>query len=190
MDATDWDQRYLSTDHLWSHGPNLFVADRLASVKPGRGLDLASGEGRNAIWLAERGWEMTAVDFSPVALERGRSRSSSVDFRLADIRAWEPEGEYDLVLIAYAHLVPRDLFDLITRAKGWLAAGGELFMIGHDRSNIEHGYGGPQVPEILWDISALRGVLADMEVIEAQVVRRPVDDTYALDALIRARRPL
>jgi SAM-dependent methyltransferase len=188
LDAADWDQKYLAADHLWSHGPNLFVADRLASAKPGRGLDLASGEGRNAIWLAERGWEMTAVDFSPVALERGRSRSSSVDFRQADIRSWEADDEYDLVLIAYAHLVAEDFYDLTDRAKGWLAPAGERFMSGNDRSNIEHGHGGPQVPEILWDVAALREVLSDMEVVEAQVVRRPVDDTYALDALIRARR--
>jgi SAM-dependent methyltransferase len=187
LDASDWDQKYLAADHLWSHGPNIFVADRLAAATPGRGLDLGAGEGRNAIWLAERGWDMTAVDFSPVAVERGRSRGSPVDFQIADIREWEPEGKFDLILIAYTHLQEDDLRALVKRASGWLNPGGELFMIGHDRSNLEHGHGGPQVPEVLWDLGVLREAVAGLELVEAQVVRRPVEDTYALDTLVRAR---
>ncbi|HEX6287461.1 MAG TPA: methyltransferase domain-containing protein, partial [Acidimicrobiia bacterium] len=75
MDAEAWDERYRASELLWSAGPNIWVERRLADAEPGRGLDLASGEGRNAIWLAKRGWEMTAVDFSAVAIERGRSLS-------------------------------------------------------------------------------------------------------------------
>ncbi|HEY4606134.1 MAG TPA: class I SAM-dependent methyltransferase, partial [Acidimicrobiia bacterium] len=75
MDSADWDQRYLEADRLWSATPNLFVADRLRHLAPGRGLDLAAGEGRNAIWLASLGWKMTAVDFSEVAVARGSAQS-------------------------------------------------------------------------------------------------------------------
>ncbi|MCI0542892.1 MAG: methyltransferase domain-containing protein [Actinobacteria bacterium] len=190
MDSTDWDQRYLAADHLWSHGPNIFVADRLAHLHPGRGLDLGCGEGRNAVWLAERGWVMTAVDFSPVAIERGTGRGSGVDFVVADVRTWDPgEVVFDLILIAYIHLVMPELADLVRQARSWLSPGGELFMIGHDRSNIEHGHGGPQDPEILWDVAQIRDSLEGMETVEAQVVRRPTEEGTALDALVRARRP-
>ncbi len=204
MDATGWDERYRTTDRLWSVEPNLFVADRLGAIDPGVGLDLASGEGRNAIWLAERGWDMTAVDFSEVAVERGRRHSDSVHFVVADVQTWEPgqanaEGSeisaatsgYDLILMAYLHLVEEALASLVRRAVTWLRPGGELFMVGHDRSNIEHGVGGPQDPELLWEVSQILPWLEGLEIAEAGVVERAVesDDGVAMarDTLIRAR---
>lgn len=192
MDATHWDERYLEKDRLWSAEPNVFVEDRLADLRPGIGLDLASGEGRNAIWLAERGWDMTAVDFSPVAVERGRSHSDDVDFVTADVLGWRPGGEFDLILVAYLHLVLADFEPLIRRAITWLRSGGELFMVGHDRTNIEHGVGGPQYPEVLWDVDEILVWLDGLDILEASVVEREVDldgdVAVALDALIRARR--
>jgi len=191
MEANDWDDRYQATDRLWSAEPNTFVADRLADREPGVGLDLASGEGRNAIWLAERGWEMTAVDFSSVAIERGRKHSAEVEFVVADVLNWQPERSYDLVLIAYLHLVLADFEPLIRRAATWLRRGGELFMVGHDRTNIEHGVGGPQYPEVLWEIEEILPWLEGLDIVEAGVVEREVEIDHgvalARDALIRAR---
>jgi SAM-dependent methyltransferase len=191
VDAAEWDERYRLAERLWSVEPNQFVADRLAGVAPGLGVDLAAGEGRNAIWLAMQGWEMTAVDFSAVAIERGRAHAPQVEWVVADILEWEPGGKLDLVLIAYLQLIPSDFEPLIRRAVTWLAPGGELFMIGHDRDNIEHGYGGPQYPEILWDVDEIVSWLDGLEIIEAGVVERHVelgDETAtALDALVRAR---
>lgn len=192
MDAAAWDQRYRETDRLWSQGPNLFVADRLSVAAPGVGLDLASGEGRNAVWLAGQGWKMTAVDFSEVAVERGRQASEDVEFVVADVLEWEAERNFDLVLIAYLHLEEAALRDVVERAAGWLEPYGELFMIGHDRSNLELGHGGPQSPEILWDVPTISGWLNDLRLVESVVVRRPVETeeglVYARDALVRARR--
>lgn len=192
MDAAEWDQRYRTAERLWSETPNVFVADRLADRAPGVGVDLAAGEGRNAIWLAERGWEMVAVDFSRVALERGRSHGPQVRFVEADVFDWEPERGYDLVLIAYLQVEEDRLRRLVEGAVGWLQPEGELFMIGHHRSNIAEGVGGPQVREILWDVDAVAGWLGDLEIIEADVVLRPVEvegvTEYARDALIRGRR--
>ncbi|HEX2404019.1 MAG TPA: class I SAM-dependent methyltransferase, partial [Acidimicrobiia bacterium] len=132
MDAADWDERYRGHEHLWSVTPNLFVADRLGGAPPGRGLDLAAGEGRNAIWLASLGWDMTAVDFSEVAVDKARAQSEAVDFVVADVRTWEPEQGFDLVLIAYLHLTPPDYETVVRRVENWLSPGGELFLIGHD----------------------------------------------------------
>jgi SAM-dependent methyltransferase len=192
MDSQTWDQRYLGADRLWSEGPNIFVADRLRIASPGRGLDLASGEGRNAIWLAGQGWEMTAVDFSEVAVLRGRETSDRVDFVIADVLEWEPDGSFDLVLLAYLHLEEEALHGVVKRAIGWLERYGELFMIGHDVSNLENGHGGPQVAEILWDVPIITSWLEGLEVVEAGVVRRPVKTAegvvFARDALVRVRR--
>jgi SAM-dependent methyltransferase len=237
VDATTWDERYRAREMLWSRGPNVFVESRLADREPGVGLDLASGEGRNAIWLAERGWDMTAVDFSSVAVERGRKMSDQVEFIVADVFEWEPdrvsrspsaeaqgasrggvdegnsnlssessrgdEGNsnlssegtrgFDLVLIAYLHVDADRLRNLIEKTGGWLRPGGELFLVGHDVSNIAEGVGGPQVPEVLWEVDPILEWIRGLELVEGGVVDRPVevdgDVRYARDTLIRARAP-
>ncbi len=193
MDARTWDEKYRAAERLWSKGPNLFVADRLGPMTPGMGLDLASGEGRNAIWLAERGWKMTAVDFSAVAIERGRDQSDAVEWIQADVLTWEPPPDvyYDLVLIAYLQIPEELLEKVVRRAVSWLAEGGEIFLVGHDRSNLEEGHGGPQVPEVLWEVDTVVSWLGGLDLVEAQVVRRPVETeagtVYARDTLVRAR---
>jgi SAM-dependent methyltransferase len=210
MDAEAWDERYRAAEMLWSAGPNLFVEERLADRGPGVGLDLASGEGRNAVWLASKGWKMTAVDFSSTALQRGRERSQDVDFVEADVFTWEPDWiqvhpenarhpatdgprRFDLVLIAYLQVEAEPLQELVERASGWLAPGGELFMIGHDLTNLDEGVGGPQVPELLWDLDLMLEWLGELRVVEGGVVDRPVevdgDVAYAKDTLLRAVRP-
>lgn len=193
MDAEAWDEKYRAAEKLWSTTPNVFVEDRLSDRDPGVGLDLASGEGRNAIWLARRGWDMTAVDFSSVALERGRGLSDQVTFIEADVFSWEPEGSFDLILIAYLQVEAEPLAELVERARGWLNPEGELFMVGHDISNLDEGVGGPQVPDILWDLDLMLEWLGDLRVIEGGVAKRPVevdgDVRYARDTLIRARKP-
>lgn len=192
MDAEAWDERYRAADRLWSATPNIFVADRLADREPGVGLDLASGEGRNAIWLAEKGWDMTAVDFSSVALDRGRAISDQVEFIEADVLSWEPDRKFDLVLIAYLQIEAEPLSDLIFRARDWLEEGGELFLVGHDISNLDEGVGGPQAAELLWDLDLMLEWLGDLRLVEGGVVERPVevdgDVRHALDTLIRAQR--
>jgi SAM-dependent methyltransferase len=193
VDAEAWDERYRAAERLWSAGPNEFIEDRLADRKPGVGLDLASGEGRNAVWLAGKGWDMTAVDFSSVALERGAEQTDDVNFVEANVFSWEPEGTFDLILIAYLHVEAEPLAELVERAIGWLNPDGELFMIGHDISNLDEGVGGPQAPELLWDLDLMLEWLGDLKLVEGGIVERPVevdgDIEYARDTLIRARLP-
>jgi SAM-dependent methyltransferase len=90
MDAHDWDERYAATGLVWSAGPNQFVEAELADMPPGRALDLAAGEGRNAIWLARQGWQVTAVDFSQAGLDKGRLLAGDlgVDWVCADATTW------------------------------------------------------------------------------------------------------
>ena len=192
MDTADWDERYRSADRLWAAGPNLFVEDRLKTLVPGRGLDLAAGDGRNSIWLAEQGWKMVAVDFSEVAVARGRELSDDVEFVVADVLTWATDETFDLIVIAYLHLPADDFESVVRTAVGRLAEGGELFMIGHDLSNLVAGWGGPQYPEILWEVDNIVSWIDGLSMRESGVVRRPADTEegrqYARDALIRARR--
>src|SRR3954453_18258953 len=104
MDADGWNARYAEQELVWSAGPNRFLVSEVADLPPGRALDLACGEGRNAIWLAEQGWQVTGVDFPAVAIEKARAiaakRGVDVEFRVADLLAFEPpEQAYDLVLV-------------------------------------------------------------------------------------------
>jgi len=193
-----WDQRYSGPDLVWGAGPNRFVADEVAALPPGRAVDLGAGEGRNAIWLAERGWRVTAVDFSAAGLDRAArlaaGRGASVDWVHADLLAWQPApGGYDLVLIAYLHLPSADLARVFRAAAAAVAPGGTLLVIGHDRDNITRGHGGPQDPDRLYTPALVTAQLGGLAIIRAEQVPRPVrtpeGERTAIDTLVRAQRP-
>ena len=197
MERADWDRRYRGTELVWTAQPNRFVVQELQGLPPGRALDLGSGEGRNAVWLAERGWRVTAVDFSPVALDKARrlaqARGVTVDWVLADLRGYQPEpGAYDLVLVAYLHLSSVERAAVLAGAVAALAPGGTLLVIGHDLANLTQGVGGPQDPSVLYTPEAIVAELDGLTVHRAERVRRPVDTTPepggAVDTLVRATR--
>src|SRR3954465_14395454 len=120
MRAADWDQRY-AEQRQWSAEPNALGAELLAERPPGDAVDLAAGEGRHALWLAGRGWRATAVDFSPVGLDRGRARpvGEAVPWMGADVgTGTAPDASLDLVLVASLHLPQDAITQLLTRAVG------------------------------------------------------------------------
>jgi SAM-dependent methyltransferase len=200
VDSHQWDERYSSAEFQWTTRPNQFVAGELAGLPPGRALDLAAGEGRNTVWLAERGWRVTAVDFSRVGLEKGRKLSAAhgiddarVDWIVADLRDYEPEpGAFDLVLIAYLQVIPDLRTIVLGRAAAALAPGGTLLIIGHDLTNLAEGVGGPQDPDVLYTPEAVSSELPGLRVVRAERVHRTVerDDgpATAVDTLVRAVR--
>ena len=193
-----WDQRYSGPDLVWGAGPNRFLTEEVAALAPGRAIDLGTGEGRNAIWLAERGWQVTAVDFSAAGLARaGRlaaERGVSVDWVQADLQDYQPApGGYDLVLIAYIHLPSAGLARVFRAAAAAVAPGGTLLVIGHDRDNLTRGHGGPQDPGRLYTPAEVTAELGGLSVRRAEQVTRPVQTTEgertAIDTLVRAERP-
>lgn len=202
MDASGWDERYAARDLVWSAGPNRFVVEQAQDLPPGRALDLAAGEGRNAIWLAERGWQVTAVDFSAVGTDKGRrlARAAGVEdavtWVIADVTSWQPSRtDHDLVLVAYLQ-VPADARRAAHRAAASaVAPGGTLLIIGHDAANLAEGHGGPQDADVLLTVddvvTDLEGTGLTVEV--ATPVHRPVDTDEgtrtAIDCLVRAARP-
>jgi SAM-dependent methyltransferase len=199
VDASDWDERYREQPLVWSAEPNLFVERELAERTPGRALDLAAGEGRNALWLASRGWEVEAVEFSPVALEKGRELAEraqlAVRWTLADLLEEPAIDPADLVLIAYLQLDEASFQRVLRHAAGAVRPGGELFLIGHARRNLTDGAGGPQDPDRLWTEELVRTGLADTGLVLDRVeeVTRSVETDggprHAIDLLARAHRP-
>jgi SAM-dependent methyltransferase len=202
VDAAAWNARYAGADLVWSAGPNALVEQLTGGLPPGRAIDLAAGEGRNAIWLAEHGWRVTAADFSDVALARAdriaRERLGADADRLttvvADLTRWEPaEAAYDLVLLVFLQLGGEAMRPVHRAAAASVAPGGTLLVLAHDRSNVEHGHGGPQDPSVLptpeqvaHDLTGTGLVLDRAEVVERQVEGAP---RPARDCLVLAHRP-
>ena len=196
--AAAWDKRYSAQELVWGAGPNRFVAAEVTALPAGRAIDLGTGEGRNAIWLAGRGWQVTAVDFSAAGLARAArlatERGVSVDWVRADLLDYQPApGRFDLVLLAYIHLPAASLARVFRAAAAAVAPGGTLLVIGHDRDNITRGHGGPQDPDRLYTPAAVAGELDGLTVLRAEQVMRPVKtpegERTAIDTLVRARAP-
>lgn len=199
MDANTWDERYRDTELMWSAGPNAFVEEICSGFEPGRSIDLAAGEGRNALWLAEQGWDSTAVDFSAVAIDKAAAiaerRGITITTVVADLTSYTPTpAGYDLVVIAYLQLPAEQLGPILERAAAAVAPGGHLVLVNHDLDNLEHGYGGPPRAEVLTTPDQVVAAIgATLTVDRAETVDRHVqtDDgpRVAKDTLVVAHRP-
>lgn len=196
MDSASWDQRYAATTSVWGDEPNRFVAHEFATTEPGQALDLGAGEGRNATWLAARGWDVTAVDFSAVAADRGRQAAAdqglAVRWVVADLRDYHPDpATYDAVIVAYLHLVPDELAIVLDHAATAVAPGGRLMVVGHDVTNLSDGIGGPQNADILYTPETICAKLPDLQIARAERVKRPVTTpggtVDAIDTVVVAR---
>lgn len=194
----DWNARYAGSELLWTAVPNRCFASEVAGLEPGRALDLACGEGRNAVWLAERGWRVTGVDFSDVALEKAEqlaaTRHVEVEWVLADVLDVVPgRGGFDLVAVLYLHLPHEELANVLRTAGDALAPDGTLIVLGHDTANLTQGHGGPRDASVLFTPEDVVPHLEGLVVLRAESVLRAValedGEATAIDALVRARRP-
>jgi len=192
-----WDDRYRTDKLIWHAEPNRFLVEEVAGLAPGRALDLACGEGRNALWLAERGWQVTAVDFSAVGLAKAQRLASDreLDIRLieADVLEWEaPPSSFDLVIVMYLQLPAGERRRALQRAANAVAAGGVLLVVGHDSTNLVDGFGGPRDPAVLFSPDDVVGDLYGLQIQRAERARRPVATDHgqvdAIDAIVRAVR--
>ena len=200
MERGDWNKRYDTADLLWKAAPNRLLVAEVDGLQPGRALDAGCGEGRNAVWLAEQGWQVTGVDFSDVAIDKarrvGQERGAAVDWVVADLRDYEPDrAGYDLVVVLYLHLPAADRRTVLRRCAAALGEGSSLVVIGHDSTNIADGYGGPQDSDLLFSPEDVVADVADVDgvtVVRAERVAREVPTDAgprtAIDALVRLAR--
>ena len=198
MDPTAWNERYAASELVWSAEPNRFLPPEVAALPPGRALDVACGEGRNAIWLAHQGWEVVAVDFAEAGIAKGRRLAAdagvAIDWVVADVTTYDPPAPpFDLVIVFYLQLVDAELAATLERVAAACAPGGTALVVGHHVDNIEHGYGGPTSRAVLHDPDRIATALAllGLTIERAGLVERPVDTVdgrrIALDSLVRAR---
>lgn len=196
LEQDAWEDRYRAHTSLWSGRPNAQLVAEAAGLTPGRALDVGCGEGADAIWLAERGWHVTAVDIATVALERAAAHGAHVADRItwthADLRVTSPEaGAYDLVTAQYMHL-PGDLRrELYPRLAAAVAPGGTLLIAGHHPSHLdEHDH--PRVLADMMFTSAELAATLDPAVWRVLVAEdrtgSTVDGAARHDAVLVARR--
>jgi SAM-dependent methyltransferase len=193
MSSRDWDERYEAKQLVWSAEPNQFLPPAVEGLDPGRALDLAAGEGRNAIWLALQGWSVAAVDFSPVGLKKGQEIAEhngvSVDWVVADVTSYSPEEQFDFVAVFYVHLPPDSFMKMMNIAREALAPGGKIFGVGHALRNLAEGVGGPQHPSILWDSDLVAPVLLGLEDVVVEEIDRTTPNGVAIDLKFEAFAP-
>lgn len=204
MDAKDWDERYATADLVWSAEPNRFVEEIVAPLIPGTAIDIAAGEGRNAIWLAQQGWTVTATDYSSVAVARMRARADALlgpeagrlTPLVADATVPAPGGPaaYDLVLFCYLQLPGSELGVALRHGVEAVRPGGRVLVIGHAGRNLAEGWGGPSSRDVLYDpdevVDAVEGLPVVVE--HAGIRVRPVETEegprQALDTVVVLRR--
>lgn len=195
MQREDWDERYAAAENLWADRPNRFLVAEVSSLPPGRALDLACGEGQNATWLATRGWNVTGVDFSAVAIEKARARAArdgvAAEFLCLDLLDFRPDPEaFDLVIVLYIHIPAEERRLVLGRAAAAVAPGGTFLLVGHDLTNLTDGVGGPRDPAFLFTPDDIVGELPGLDIERAERVLRDVDGAGrpAIDALVRAHK--
>ena len=199
MDRQGWDKRYSGDELVWTSTPNQFLVAEVVGLPVGRAVDLACGEGRNSIWLAEQGWQVTGVDFSAVGLAKARRFAdlweAKVTWIESSVEAWAPPlGGCDLVAVLYLQLPQPARSAALAVAASAVAPGGMLLVVAHDQDNLTRGYGGPPNPDVLYEVSDVTGaaVAGGLTVERAEQAIRVVDTDdgprEAIDTVVRARR--
>ncbi len=163
FDEASWEERYRIAPALWSGRPNPQLVAEAAGLPPGRALDAGCGEGGDALWLAGRGWQVTAADFSTVALARAAAQAGRLDPGVAgrvewvhaDLTRWTPPAaQYDLVSAQYFHLPAADRDPALVRLSAAVAPGGSLLVVGHVASELHTG-----MPEMFFTAAHVAGLL-------------------------------
>lgn len=189
-----WDERHAAREPVESPDPDLVLAEVAGARTPGTALDLGTGDGRNAVWLATQGWRVTAVDFSRVALERARGLADrvgvTVTWELRDLSTWSPPPlSFDLVGLFFIQLPPDEREIVYGAAARSVAPGGSLVVVAHHPENLERGAPGPKSPEVLFTADDLARDLAGFDVVRADAVERVRDDgLVAVDTVLHAVR--
>lgn len=201
MSRERWNERYRERSSKTPSQPNMHLEELAADLEPGFALDLAAGDGRNALFLSRKGWKVTAVDFSEAGIEQGRAFADdeglSINWLVRDLNEYVPLRKgFDLVCIFYLHIPEEQLAGILKKAAAAVKPGGSLLIVGHDRSNIGQGAGGPQDPDILYTPEEISALLPDMSVNYADRKRCPADHgglppgTIQIDCVVRATCPL
>lgn len=176
-----WDQRYADENYAYGTAPNDFLAAQAARIPKGRVLCLADGEGRNGVWLAQQGYDVTSVDLSAVGLEKTRklaaSRGVSVTTIHADLAEYKIQpNEWDGIIAIFCHLPSVVRHHLYPQTVAGLRPGGVFLLELYTPKQLEYGTGGPRDLELLATLEDLRQDLNGLQFEIAQEVEREIHE--------------
>jgi SAM-dependent methyltransferase len=182
-----WDARYGSAESIWSGNPNPVLVELVAPLSPGEALDVGSGEGADAIWLAERGWQVTGVDISQVALDRAAARAAAAgqhiarrtSWRQTDLFSWvPPAGQFDLVSAQFMQVPPAQRERLHRGLAAAVRPGGTLLIVGHHPDDVDAVGRPAHLKDFMFTADQVAAVLEPTEweiVVEAAPQRKAID---------------
>ena len=199
MSQSHWEDRYAQPERVWSGKVNHWLRQTAAGMTPGTALDLACGEGGDAVWLASQGWRVTAVDFAAAALQRGARAAEAagvadrIEWVQADLASgWDPGRTFDLVTMHFLHTPDRAVRATALHT-AWAAARGTMLIVAHDPANLVEGTaGGPTDPAVLYGAGDVLQVLGlepgDPQVRTAVARRRETPAGRWVDAVVVLQR--
>jgi 2-polyprenyl-3-methyl-5-hydroxy-6-metoxy-1,4-benzoquinol methylase len=202
-DRSFWEQRWSQAlrehgDRVAQRPPNAHLTAEVSDLGPGRALDAGCGHGAETLWLAARGWRVTAVDFAATALTNARSMAEAmgpevaerIDWVEADLATWAPQRDaYDLVVCLYVH-VAGSVDEMVHRMATGVARGGTLFLVGHRPIDPATGAATAAAGQVQVTVEAALNALdsgSRWEVVVAEDRPRPIAGS-GVDAVIRVRR--
>jgi SAM-dependent methyltransferase len=206
FDESFWDERYRQHgEHasVWSGEPNAQLVAEVVDLTPGSALDVGAGEGADAAWLARRGWRVTAVDISSVALARAAAAvqdepetAARITWQHQDLTASPPPaGTFDLVSAQFLHLPAPQRDAVYSRLAASVAPGGTLLIVGHHPSDLDTSVRRPSTPGLLFTAEEIAAGLDphEWEIVTCTARPRATSDSEGApvtvqDAVLRARR--
>lgn len=191
-----WDDRYRSAGRLWSGRPNAQLVEQTAGLPPGDALDAGCGEGGDAVWLADQGWTVTAVDVSAVALERAAAQAAAegpatagrITWQREDLLTWDPgPGRFDLVTAQFIHLPQGYLESLHRRLAAAVRPGGTFLVVGHHPDDLHANVGRTGPRHLFVSAADLAAALdpADWDIAVATAVPRAEADLDGHPATVK-----
>ncbi len=168
-----WNQRYSTAEYAYGTAPNQYFKAQLDGISnPGRILLLCEGEGRNAVYAAQKGWQVTAVDFSETgrqkALKLAAENHVSIDYQISDVAqfAFEKRGPWDVIALIYAHFPSSIRAGIHQQSSQALAPKGQILLEGFNKQQLGHASGGPKNVDMLYSQSMLAEDFAGLDILE------------------------
>jgi 2-polyprenyl-3-methyl-5-hydroxy-6-metoxy-1,4-benzoquinol methylase len=178
-----WNQRFGAAEYIFGTAPNAFLASHAALLKRGqRALCVADGEGRNSVWLAEQGLEVSAFDLSPVGVEKARrlarSRGVEVRYDVASVYEWRwPEAAYDVVAAIFVQFAdPAMRAFMFERMIAALKPGGVVLVEGYTPAQLKYATGGPKQVDQLYTEELLRQAFGSLDILELKAYEAELDE--------------
>lgn len=173
--TNQWDQRYATEEYVYGTEPNVFFKSQIEKISPGKVLMVAEGEGRNAVYAAQLGWQVVAFDISSVGKEKAdklaASKAVEIDYQVGEFAQLEFEaGAFDAVAVIFAHFSVDQKIKYLQRLVEYLKPGGLIIFEGYDKAQLNYrksnnSQGGPANIDALYSVDELQQVFTGLEII-------------------------